>query len=344
MAATVSFDSLCADLRARRPRPVMVFHGEEGYFADTLAALTEALVPEEDRDFGLTTVYAPQAEALSVVDMCRALPMMTERQVVIVKETQSVRADWVDKLAAYAAAPNPTTVLAVVARGEKLKARKFLKAVTDGGGIVFEGAKVREWDVPRLLADYIKSKGLSVDRKALEMLQDYVGTDLARLYNEVDKLGMILGRGAMITPESVERNVGVSKEYNSFELVDALAMKDASRVFRITDYAAANPKSMPYMLIASTVFAFFSDMLVGYYVPDKSEEGLGREWKIASKIQLRRLREGTRRYNAFQVIECLHAIRQFDAMSKGSGSRQDPYRLLHDLMYRLLTAPGRLPV
>lgn len=343
-APAPTFDSIAKALRRGESCPVMVFHGEEGYFIDELTRLVGELIPEADRDFALTTVYAPQAEAQAVADMCRSLPMMTERQVVIVKEAQGVPEAWLNRLAAYAASPTATTVLAVCGRGKKVKGAEFIKAVKAGGGLIFEAEKVKDWLVERHIGAHIKELGLSADDKALSMLHEFIGADLSRLYNEVDKLVQILGPNARITPEAVERNVGVSKEYNAFELVDALAAKDAAKAMRISRYFAANPKAAPLVMVIPAIFNFFSDLLAAYYTRDKSDGSLKAALGLRNDFALRRLRGAMRLYNAYQVIEVLHALRMFDAMSKGAGSRRDPYELFDELVFHILSAPGTLPV
>lgn len=343
-AAAPTFDSISRALKRGQALPVMVFHGEEGYFIDELARLVEALVPDDDRDFSLTTVYATQAEALAVVDMCRTVPMMSDRQVVIVKEAQGVGESWLNRLAAYAASPTPTTVLAVCGRGKKVKGAEFLKAVKAGGGIVFEAEKVKDWHVERHIAAHIKDLGLTADDKAVAMLHEFIGADLGRLYNEIDKLAQILGPNARVTPQTVERNVGISKEFNAFELVDALAVKDAAKAMRISQYFAANPKSAPLVMVVPSIFNFFSDLLAAYYTKDKSDASLRSALGLRNDMALRRIRAAMRQYNAYQVIEVLHAVRMFDAMSKGAGSRQNPYDLFNDLIFHILSAPGTLPV
>lgn len=342
-AQAVTFESVSRDLRAGRAPQILAIHGAEAYYADALVPLAEALVPADMRDFALTVVYAPQTDAKQVLDMARSVPMMAERQVVIVKEMQSESAAWADKLIPYLQAPSPSTTLVLVSRGAAFKSKAMVKAVTAAGGTVFESQKVGEWQVPKLLTAYIKDRGLTVDAKALDMLRDFIGADLSRLYNEVDKLTQVLGPRAMITPEAVERNVGVSREFNNFELVDALAVKDAARVFRIAAYFEANQKANPLVMTVAALFNFYSDLLIAYYAADKSDRGISKELGLRNDFALRRVRGAMQRYNAFQVIEAIHAIRRFDAMSKGSGSREDPYRLFHDLLYHLLTAPGRLP-
>ncbi len=173
------------------------------------------------------------------------------------------------------------------------------------------------------------------------MLSEFIGTDLSRLYNEIDKLVEILGKGAMVTPESIERNIGVSKDYNVFELIDAVASRNLVKIYRISDYFAASPKRNPVQPVASTLFSFFSDMLVAYYAPDKSERGLMQELGTRNGFNIRRVQLGMRNYNAFQVVDALSEIRRFDLMSKGGGSRQSGHKLLHDLLFRLVTTTGR---
>lgn len=341
-APAPTFDSIIKALKGGDVPPVMVFHGQEGYFIDKLVEAVEGLVPEEDRDLALNILFAPITAAEAVCDVCRRIPMMTERQVVIVKEAQAVPAKWVDKLAAYVASPSPYTVLAIIGRGDKIKGSATLKAAK-ATGVVYEAAPVRDYLVPRYLTEYIKSKGMAVDPKAAQMLQDFIGANLGKLYNEVDKLAQILGAGAMITPEAVERNVGVSREFNTYELVDALAVKDAARAFRIAAAFEANPKAHATMMTLPPVFNFFADLLIAYYAADPSDRGIREELHLTNDFALRRIRSGMSNYSARQVIDVLHAIRRFDAMSKGSGSRQDQFRLFHDLVYHILTAPGTLP-
>lgn len=341
MAETPSFLSISRDLRAGRPAPVYMIHGEEGFYVDELVKLFEALVPEDDRPFDLTVLYAPDLDnAKTIENACRRYPMLGERQVVIVKEAQAKGADFLAPLAPYVANPMPSTVLCVCYRGAKAKGAEFIKAVKAGGGICFEAAKVRENQVPTVVNDFIKNYGLSVDSKALAMLCDFVGTDLSRLYNEVGKLASTLGAGAMITPEAVERNIGVSKEYNSFELSRALAAKDVTKVMAIYRNYSGNPKAHPVQPLAAMIFNLFANALAALYCPDKSERGLMKELGFSSTYQLKDVTAVMRSYNAWQVIEVLDRLREFDGASKGNGSRQDPYALFFDLLMHILYPLG----
>ena len=274
--------------------------------------------------------------AAAVIDMCRQIPMMSERQVVIVKEAQAVKAVWIDKLANYAQSPTQSTILVVSGRGDTVSGKEFIKAVA-ANGVIYEAQQVKEWQIPTLTEKYIKSKGLNVDPKALEMLGEFIGSDLSRLYNEIDKLAEILGPRAMVTPEAVERNIGISKEYNNFELVDAIATKDYAKVFRITNYFEANQKQNPLVLTTPMIFNFFADLLGAYYAVDRSDRGIKEELGLRNDFALRRIKQGKANYNAYQIIDILGAIRRFDSMSKGGSSRQNPYLLFKELMFRILT-------
>lgn len=339
--APVTFDSLRRSVANKQLAPVYLLHGEEGYYIDALVKDFENILSEDEKVFNQYVLYAPETEPSKVMDLCRRIPMMAERQVVILKEAQAIRADALNKLHLYASSPTPTTVLVICCRGAAAKGKDLIAAVKKTG-VIFESKKVRDSALPQLISQYAREKGLTTDQKATVMLAEYIGTDLSRLYNEIDKLATILGKGAAITPEAVERNIGISKEYNSFELVDALAAKDAARAFKIIAYFRSNPKAAPLVLTAASVFAFFADLLLVYYSKDRSERGIMETLGLKYPIQAKRYLTGMRSYNPFQIIEIIGAIRSFDVKSKGLGSRQNEHRLFYDLVYHILTAPGRI--
>lgn len=338
---SVSFESLRKDLKARKFAPVYLLHGEEGYFIDQLVADFENILPDQEKDFNQYVLFAPETDMAAVADLCRRIPMMAERQVVILKEAQAIRSDQLNKLHRYAADPVSTTILVICCRGAQAKGKELIAAIRKNG-VIFESRKVTEYNAPAHIASYIKSKGLSAQQKSLEMLRDFIGTDLSRLFNEIDKLATLLPAGAEVTPEVIERNIGVSREFNSFELVDALAAKDAAKVFRIAAYFRSNPKAVPLVMATASVFNFFADLLAAHYAPDHSEAGIQQALGIKNMFAARRLRTAMANYSAVKTVEIIGAIRTFDAQSKGVGSRQNEHRLFYDLLYHILTAPGRI--
>ncbi|MBR5332457.1 MAG: DNA polymerase III subunit delta [Muribaculaceae bacterium] len=341
-APTVTFESLKAQLAKRQFAPIYLLHGEEGYYIDALVKIFEQILPPEERDFNMYTMYAPEVSADTVMDACRRYPMMSEYQVVILKEAQAINAATLNRLHLYASQPSPTTILVICCRGAVAKAKDLIAEIKKNNGVVFLSEKIKERNALTHINAYIKHKGMNAEQKSLEMLRDYIGTDLSRLYNEIDKLYLILGEKAMITPESIERNIGISKDYNNFELIDALAQKDALKAFNIIEYFRQNSKNNPTVLTVTTIFGYFSDLLTLYFAKDKSEANLmamvGAKWDI----QFVKFKHGMKNYNAYQVIEIISAIRDFDAKSKGVGSRQNEYDLLKDLIFHIISAPGNI--
>lgn len=322
--------------------PVYLLHGEEGFYIDRLIRLFENLVPESDRDFNLYTLYGPETTMATVHEVCRRYPMMADRQVVILKELQSVNANELNNLAPYLRNPSPATVLVACFRGEKAKGKDLLDAAKAGGAVIFESKKLKEGAVAGELTSLLKAKGLNIEPKGLALMCDHVGTDLSRLYNEVEKLAVALPKGSMVTPEVIQQHIGVSKDFNNYELADALLRRNAARAFEIVKRFASDPKHYPFPTAIAAVFAKFSDLMICHFTPDKSPASLARatgasEWAVKNLIPY------LRSYNAYQVIEIIGIIRDTDTRSKGIGSRQDPYDLLHDMVFRILTARGHLP-
>lgn len=335
----LTFAALRRQIKTERPEHVYLLHGEEGYFIDALAETFESLVPEADRDFNLYTFYAPETDMNTVVDTCRRYPMMADYQVVIVKECQSVTANDLGRLIPYVGSPSPTTVLVLCSRGSKCKSKELEKAVA-ASGVVFESAKLR--NVSDAIAGFVKEKGLNIEPKGLAMLADYVGSDLSRIYNEIDKLTVALPQGAMITPEVIEKHIGMSKDYNNFELVKAMSERDALMAFRIADYFKANPKNNPFVLTISMLWTFYSNLLLLLYSKDKSEAGLCAQLGRKGNWLSPDYKSGMRMYNAWQLIEILRLIRRADCATKGIDSRRDPYDIVRDLLFNILNATGRI--
>ena len=341
-AGTLNFETLRATIRNRNFSPVYVLHGEEGYFVDSLVRDFENVLTDEEKEFNLSVVYAPRVDLSQIPEMCQRVPMFSDLQVVIVKEAQAVPANSLKVLAKYVSNPSPTTVLVVAGRGDVLKGDFFSAAKKSDKATIFESKKIYEKDLPSHITNFINSRGLNVQPKALAMLSEYIGPDLSRLYNEIDKLISILGQGSMVTPEAIERHIGFSKTFNAFELVEALALKDSKKVYRIADYFRSNPKSVPLVMATASIFSFFSDLLITYFVKDKTDRAIMTTLGIKWPVQYQKFANGRRNYNAFQVIEIIRSIRAFDRQSKGSDSRRPEHDLFKELMHHILTAPGNL--
>lgn len=330
-----TFEGIRTQLKSGSASPLYVLHGAEGYYIDVLVHEFEALVPEDERDFNLTVLYAPDTTPDVVMDACRRYPLMSDRQVVILKESQSAGAAFMDKLAVYAAKPSPQTVLVVAARGDVVKGARFMKAAQAAKALIFESKKLRDNQVGPMIQQFVQAAGLSIDAKALAIMVEHTGPDLSRIHNEVEKVTVALPKGAAVTPAVIEKLIGVSKDFNNFELIDAVARRDMATAYRIAEYFRSNPKQNPAIMTGVALFGYFSKLLLCRYSPDLSDRGLMQASGVRFPGQLANYKDGLRNYTARQIINAISAIRNFDVRSKGVGSRANEYDLLREMLYSI---------
>lgn len=338
---TYTYKDLAASIRANRFSPVYLLQGEESYFIDNLVnLLSERVVADaEAKDFDQYNFFGADTDIRTVLDTCRQFPLMGERQLVMLREAQSMSnaKNELDKLSQYINNPVKTTVLVIVYKSEPLRASSALvKAVKSSGGVVFESSKVKEWNLTSYINEYCKEKGIKISVKSAEMLKDYIGNDLSRLFGEIDKISVATSHQP-ITPESIERNIGISKDYNNFELINALAKKDYVSCMRIVNYFEHNPKQNPVTVTVSLIFRFFSNLMLAYYSPDRSERGIMNHLGFSSPYQLKDISAGMKNYSARSCLAIIHALRQLDCRSKGIGSLQKDYFLLKEFIYQAFT-------
>lgn len=341
MADVITFASLKKNIEQRKFAPVYLLHGEEGYYIDRLEQLFSNILPEQDREFNQQIMYAPEVSPADVVSACQSYPMMADYQVVIVKEVPG-RVSFLNGLRKYVEHPSPTTILVLCARGVTFKGKEFLTSLKTGNGVVYESKKLSERSIDPVITEMLKEKNLNIEPKALMMLKEHIGTDVSRIFNEINKLTVVLPPNSMVTPAVIEQNIGISKDYNSFELVAALSRKDFGQSMKIVRYFRRNPKNNPSVILSTVLFNHFSNLMIAYYTKDKSERGLMQALGLKWQSQLANIKTAMSCYSAWQVIEVISEIRKFDGMIKGVGSRGNEYDLLDNLIYRIITAPGKV--
>lgn len=332
-----TFESVFSELKKGVYHPVYYFMGEEAFYIDRLTGyIAENALPEEERGFNQTVFYGLDTTMDAVVNAARSFPMMAERQVIIVKEAQHIKNH--DALSAYLRHPQPTTVLVFAHKNGSLDKRKKIAAELERVGVVVEFKKVREEQLPVFVNGYLRSKGVVADSKTVGMICEAVGADLNRLAGEIDKLTLGLAAGSvMITPEMVEENIGISKEYNNFELQNALVNRDVYKANKIISYFANNPKKNPIQLTLSVLFGFFSNVMMAYYAPDKSERGVASFLGLKSAWGVGDYMTAMKNYRAVHVMEILHEIRLADARSKGAESVVIPDgEIMRELLFKIL--------
>lgn len=326
-----------SELKSGTYQPVYYLMGEEGYFTDRITDyIIENSLTEDERDFNLTVFYGLESDIDTIITAAKRFPMMAERQVIVVKEAQMLKN--IDNLLFYLQAPQPTTVLVFAHKNGSLDKRKKVAAELDRRGVVLDSKKMRDDQLPAFITGYIREKGLAADNKSVQMMRESIGSDLSRIAGEIDKLAIALPQGTQaITPELVEEHIGISKEYNNFELQNALVNKDIYKANKIINYFAQNPKKNPIQMTLALLFSFFSNVMMSYYAPEKSERGIAEflglrnSWGVGDYIK------AMRNYRAVHVMEILHLIRLADAQSKGAEGAQMPDgEIMRELLYKIL--------
>lgn len=338
-----SFREVMTAIKKKDFAPVYLLMGDEPYYLDQIAkALENNVVDEADRDFNAITFYGADANVTDVIASAQQYPVMAERQIVMLKEAQTLShaKTQLDKLASYVTHPNRQTVLVVVYKGDSLSATSALmKKAKDADCVVFRSDKLRDYQLAGPIRDYCQTKGWSIDDKAVQMLSDYIGNPLSKLFGEIDKLMLAAEKDVKrISPELIERNIGISKDFNTFELVKALARKDYPKSMMIVEYFAKNPKQNPSVVTIATIFGYFSKLFIATVTRDKSDSSLMTELELKTPYALADYRDGLKCYNARQALAAVHSIREFDAQSKGIGSTQNEFELLKELIFKIFTA------
>ena len=338
-----SFREVMTSIKKGQFAPVYLLMGEEAYYIDELTrALENNVVDEENRDFNSIVYYGADADIGSIIASAQQYPVMSERQLVLLKEAQTMdkAKSQLDKLASYVVRPNATTVLGVVYKGDSLSATsQLMKSLKDSSAVVFRSEKLKDYQLPGPITDYCASKGFGIDDKAVSLLCDYIGDPLSKLFGEIDKLILACGKDVKrITPDLIERNIGISKDFNTFELINALSRKDYHKSIRIVDYFSKNPKQNPGVMIVATLFGFFSKLFIATVTKDKSDASLQAALDLKSSYGLKEYRTALQYYNARMALAAIHSLREYDAQSKGIGSMQNEYELLKELIFKIFTA------
>lgn len=332
---------LLREMASGQFKSMYLLHGEEPHFIDELvAALESQVVDPSMKDFNQSVFYGKDSELGDILDAARRFPMMADRQLVLVKEAQELaawrRKDELARLEAYAENPVSTTVLVFAFKGKKADSRLKAVKLLSRNGVLFLSEKVKEWKLAEWIHQHVNEQGLKIDASSSALLADHLGNDLKKIVNEVNKLKILMPAGAQVTPESIEEHIGISKDFNVFELQNAIAAKDVGRANRIVNYFEANPKDHPVAMILPVLGSFFNKLFVFHGLKDKHPASAAREMKCAP-FAVKQYAAAARHYNMAKVGRIFGYLREADRKSKGQqNATTSNGMLLREAVFKIL--------
>lgn len=335
----MSFEEIIKEIKAEKYKPIYFLNGEEPFFIDRITDFIEKnVLPEEEKAFNQTVIYGNDVTMTTVTDTARRFPMMSERQVVIVREAQNIK-DF-DNLLPYIDHFQPTTLLLLAYKNKKADKRKnvFKKLNTSPNCCWFDSNKLYDNKIPDWIINYCKSNAYSITPTAAGILSESLGNDLSRIANEIDKLTLLLPQGGEIRETLVEEHTGISKDFNTFELQSAIIRKDFLKANRIVNYFEANPKNNPLILTIATLFKYFLNLLT-YHYQKKTTPNMQEMARILgiNAFFMKDYTDGARIYNAVKCAGIIALLREYDMKSKGVGNANiSDGELLKELVFKIM--------
>ena len=336
-------DDILKDLKNRKYKPLYLLHGEEPYYIDLVSNFVEhKLLSDAEKGFNQTVLYGKDTDIMTVLNAAKRYPMMADHQVVLVKEAQEMK--WgkddddkksINPLLSYLENPLPSTILVFCYKYGKFDKRKKTYKAIEKHGLVYESAPLYDSKIPAWIESFISDKGYKVNQQASLMLAEYLGNDLSKIANELEKLMLNVAPGQEITLDLIHNNIGISKEYNVFELQTALGKKDVLKVNRIVNYFEANPKANPIVLVLGNLNNYFSKVLAYHYVKDKSQQNLARELGV-NPYFVKDYEQAGRNYGYSKAMQIISYLREYDLKSKGVESSAEDGALMRELMFKIL--------
>lgn len=336
--ANITHREVVDSIRKKEYLPIYLLMGEESYYIDRISDyIADSVLTKEEQDFNLQIIYCTrETNVADIINSARRYPMMAEHQVIIVKEAQNLLK--FDDIAVYALKPQPSTILVLCYKHGTVDRRKKVIPAIEKVGMVFESSKLKDGMLPQFISDYLKRKGLAIDAPAAQVIAESVGSDLNRMAGELDKLALALPEGVKcVNTDHVEENIGISKEFNMWELRNAVVAKDVAKANKILFHFEQNPKANSPVATVAMLFNFFAQVMLAYYSPDKSEQGLMKYLDLRQTWQLRDFNTAMKNFTATKTMRIIGKLRETDAKLKGieKGSLTDE-DVMHELLYFIL--------
>jgi DNA polymerase III subunit delta len=323
-------------IKSKNLKPIYFLMGEEPYYIDKIADLiSDSVLTEEEKGFNQMILYGGEVSVDTIISNAKRFPMMAEYQVIIVREAQHLSRS-IENLASYVDNMQPTTVLVICYKYKTLDKRKKLAKLIAKNGLLFESKKLYDNQIPDWIRRVLAGKNYKIEDKATLMLSEFLGTNLSKITNELGKLMVLLPKGSTISANDIERNIGISKDYNIFELRNAIGVRDIVKANKIITYFAQNPKTNPLVVIISLLFSYFTQLLQYHALTDKSPAAVAKALKI-SPYFAKDYSVAARHYPMKKVAQIISYLNDADVKSKGVGARQlPPGDVLKELLFKIL--------
>ena len=338
-AKNITFQSIMHDLQERKFVPVYYLVGDEPYYIDKIADyIAEHVLQPEERDFNQTILFGSDVTAAQIADTARLYPMMSEYQVLIVKEAQNLKNT--EAIEKYLKAPMSSTILVMCLKNSEIDGRKkeLVKNI-QASGVLFESNKLKDRELPAFIEKYLKAREVSIDPKSTQMIAENIGSDLSRLTSELDKVVLSLDqKDRRVTPQIVEDQIGVSKEFNGYELRDAIVNRNVYKANLIIKYFDENPKAGSIYSFLPMLFNYFQNLMIAFYAPNnKSQEGVAEWLELRNAWAAKEYMTGMRNYSGMKVMQIISKLREIDAKSKGlDNPNTPPGELMKELIFYIL--------
>ena len=328
--------SILNEIKAGDIRPLYFLMGEEAFFIDQISTFIETSVLDEtQRGFDQTTIYGKDTSIDAIVSSAKRFPMLAERQVIVVKEAQNLSRT-IEDLLTYVKNPQQTTTLVICYKYKSIDKRKALYKALSKAHVVFESKKIYDSNIPSWISGELQKMNLKITPKASYLLSEFLGNDLAKISNELSKLQLVMGDNDLITPELIQINIGISKDFNNFELQKAIAQLDQKKAYQIVRYFSQNPNKNPMVLTVATLYSFFSKLMILHTVNDRNPKVLSRAIGV-NPYFLSDYTAAAKNFPMRRISSVFQTLRTIDVKSKGVGANLKPLDLYQELIFRILS-------
>lgn len=330
-------DNLIKDLKGRKFHPVYLLHGQEPFYIDQITEYFEDhILDESEKSFNLSILYGKETDFKTVVDNARRFPMMSEYQVVILKEAQSMKD--LSELETYVKNPSPSTILVICYKHNTIDGRTTFAKLLKEKAVVFESKKIYDNQMPGWITSHLETKGFKIGPAEASLIADYLGADLSKVANEVEKLALNVPQGHKINKDDIEKYIGISKDFNVFELQDALSARNKEKAYRIVQYFMSNPKNNPLIVIVATLFSYFSKIYLMQFLRNSPDREVQKSLGLSNTFFVKNYRAAAQSFTKLQTEKIIHLLRVYDMKSKGVG--RDSFTeeaMMQELIYKILS-------